>query len=173
MNMSTKRISFLSAAMSLALATGIYAASPKPAETRGGRQGLAQAETPLAGEVSTLQGAFNTLMGADHDYQGHRIKAMRAIAVACRVLGTDIVPAGLKEKLEAAGAGTQPAGTQAAGTRPGRSEPEGQSASDTTLHTALTTVQQVLSGIPSGQQPRVAERLQEAVSELNLALSDK
>jgi hypothetical protein len=34
-----------------------------------------------------LQSAYNTLQQADHDYQGHRVRAMAEIAMAMRHLG--------------------------------------------------------------------------------------
>jgi hypothetical protein len=136
-------------------------------------------------------------LGADHDYDGHRVKAMVAIAEACRLMGTDIVPPGLAERLEAAGSGTRPATKPvakpatkpaakpaskpatkpatrpAAGERHPTPEPEPQALSDQQLQQARTIVQQVRNSIPAGKQPRVVEHLDKAVTEIGTALTIK
>ncbi len=45
---------------------------------------------PGTPEVEKLREAYMTLYKADHDYHGHRIKAMHELEKACDHLGTDI-----------------------------------------------------------------------------------
>ncbi len=80
------------------------------ATQQGSGPAASQRAATEAAEVTALRPAFNLLLDADHDYQGHRAKAMIAIAEACRMMGTDIVPPGLKEHLENAGDGAKSTG---------------------------------------------------------------
>ncbi len=41
-------------------------------------------------ELGLLKKTYHVLKIADHDYNGHRIKAMHAIEAACDILGEDI-----------------------------------------------------------------------------------
>ncbi len=172
---------FAAAAVSLGMAIAVQAGGTGG---RGAGRGLGASSRPAstqrtaedAAEITALKPAFTTLLGADHDYDGHRIKAMMAIAEACRMMGTDIVPPDLREKLERAGGGrgatTGPA-TQGSPVKHASTEPESQSASDAQLKQAQTTVQQVRDGIGAGKQPRIAAKLDDAINEINVALTKK
>jgi len=163
--MRSTHVAIVAVSVLLAASSGLVAAQV----TRGARAEVRTAAD--SAEVAALKPAFDTLLTADHDYQGHRVKAMREIAQACRLLGTDILPPDFEERVKErkaeGGAATKPA------TRPAKPEPEGQSNSDDQLTHAKGIVQQVLSSIPAGTQPKVVERLQNAVSELTTALSIK
>src|SRR5437660_11180188 len=52
-------------------------AQPKPTKPPAGTPGLVQFE-----EADTLRKAFIALAGANHDYKGHRAKAMHAVKAA-------------------------------------------------------------------------------------------
>jgi len=95
-------------------------------------------------EVQQLQTAYKTLYVADHDYHGHRIKAMHAIEHACKLLGTDI-----------------------------RGDGKGhvtQAVSDADLKAAQATITAVLNGGVVSSQPKVAKHLQHAIKEIGIAL---
>jgi hypothetical protein len=165
MNMRLKMCHvFAAGTLALAFTVGVQAAGPGTTTTppAGGHWNRDTKSAAEASEVAPLQQAFETLRGADHDYDGHRVKAMHDIAMACRLLGANIVPEGEKKP--------KPTGST---TRPGKSEPEDQATSDAQLHQAQATVEQVLGTIPAGKQPRVTECLQNAVKELGIALSIK
>lgn len=141
-----------------------------------------QKTTVEAAEVAALRPAFELLKTADHDYQGHRVKAMAAIATACRLMGTEILPPETHAKLETARAGrgrgdatttTHPTTTRGRGEKHATTEPEPQSQSDDQLKQAQAIVQKVKDGIPAGKQPRITERLAEAISEITTALTIK
>ena len=53
-------------------------------------KGVKSAANTGTPEVQTLHSAYMTLALADHDYDGHRMKAMHALEKACKLLGTDI-----------------------------------------------------------------------------------
>ena len=47
-------------------------------------------QAPAGNPVPVLRTAYITLATADHDYKGHRVKAMKAIEAACTLLGSNI-----------------------------------------------------------------------------------
>jgi len=116
-------------AMILVLCGGVQAATPQPAGTA---------------EVQQLRSAYRTLEVADHDYHGHRIKAMHALHRACKLLGSEI---------RGDGKGHQ-----------------SQPVSDAELTQAQTTIHGVLQGNVVAGQPKVAKLLEKAVEEISLAL---
>ena len=118
--------------------------SPPAASADAADQPLArlQAVSP----VNTLRQAYLILRNADHDYKGHRVKAMKAIEAACTLLGTDI-----------------------SGDGKGR---EKQPISDAQLRQALSLVQQSEGQVPAGKgQKKILARIDKAISELNIALT--
>jgi hypothetical protein len=100
-----------------------------------------------ATEYNQLRQAYLTLAMADHDYKGHRVKAMHAVEAACDILGYNI---------RDEGKGKQP-----------------QPTSDAEMKQAQQTIQTVQSQASSNNQTRVANHLERAVNEINLALSIK
>jgi hypothetical protein len=85
---------------------------------------------------------------ADHDYKGHRVKAMKAIEAACKLLGTDISGQGRGH--------------------------EQQPISDEQLRQVLATIEQVRGSLAvAGTQPKVVKHLDVAISQLTTALSIK
>jgi hypothetical protein len=98
-------------------------------------------------EVTTLRGAYKVLSVADHDYKGHRVKAMHAIEAACDLMGCDI-----------------------RGDGKGR---EKQTVSDAQLRQAQSMVEQARQSVASHHRDAVARHLEEAVKEIATALSIK
>ena len=143
--MSIKFLSTLAGAAILFAALNLQATTPAMQNT------LANgADAPLVrlggGEVATLEQAYATLEMADHDYKGHRVKAMKAIEAACKLLGTDI-----------------------SGRGRGR---ERQAISDEQLRQVLATIEQVRGSLAAaGTQPRVVKHLDVAINQLSTALS--
>lgn len=113
------------------------AAVSRPAATSGA----------TAGELQTLQQAYALLSDADHDYKGHRVRAMHAIESACKLLG--------------ASASGQPSGTEA------------QAASDGQLKQAQTLLQSVRGSAASAKQEGVVRHVDRALEQLSLALAAK
>lgn len=97
-------------------------------------------------EVQALRGAYMTLYVADHDYKGHRIRAMHALEKACDLLGTDIRGDGKGH--------------------------EKQAVSDEQLKQAQTTIEQVKNGLGT-TQPKVVHHLEKAIKLLSEALTIK
>ncbi len=103
--------------------------------------------TPATGDVQSLTQAYSTLASADHDYQGHRVKAMHAIKKAARLMGQKIGGDGkVKEQ---------------------------QTLSDDQLRGVQTTLQKVRGSVGGRNSQRVVEHINSAIHELTVALSIK
>jgi len=118
------------------------------------QKGAKKAQNPNAPIVSQLHMTVAVLKQADHDYNGHRVKAIRHIHTAVKAL----VPAGKHAH-----------GKIASGT--GKLE---QSVSDAFLQQAiqqLTTIQTTLANTPGfGNRPMAVMAIQGAIAELQTAL---
>jgi hypothetical protein len=90
-----------------------------------------------------LSQAYAALSVADHDYKGHRVRAMHQVERAAKELGFSL-----------------------AGNGHGH---EQQVASDDQLHTAQGLLQQAVTGLP----PKAQEHVQKAIEEISIALSIK
>lgn len=99
------------------------------------------------GDVATLTQAYSTLASADHDYKGHRVKAMAAIRKALRMMGTKV-----------------------GGDGKGK---ESQTLSDSQLRGVQTQLQNVKGTIRGRNQQRVVQHINEAIQHLSVALSIK
>jgi len=96
-------------------------------------------------EAGMLRNAYLILSTGDHDYKGHRVKAMHAVEAAAKLLGMNI-SGDAKDK--------QP-----------------QPLSDAKLREAQGLITQVLGSAEVKNQKRVTKHLNEAVSQINIALS--
>jgi hypothetical protein len=135
----------------MAGAVVLSAALNLPASTPAAQNMLANgSDVPFVrlagGEVATLQQDYEILATADHDYKGHRVHAMKAIAAACKLLGTDITGGSKVREL--------------------------QTLSDEQLRQVLASIQQVRGSLAAaGAQPKVVKHLDVAINNLTLALS--
>jgi hypothetical protein len=99
-------------------------------------------------DVQAVTQAYRLLSQADHDYQGHRAKAMKHLHQAGRVLGVSLKGDG-KAK-------------------------EDQGSSDTQLKQAQTTLQQMTGNNTAGKRhQRAMTHVNNALSEISTALSIK
>jgi hypothetical protein len=103
--------------------------------------------TPATGDVQSLTQAYSTLASADHDYKGHRIKAMHAIKKAARLMGQKIGGDGkVKEQ---------------------------QTLSDDQLRGVQSTLQKVRGSVGGRNSQKVVGHINSAIHELTVALSIK
>ena len=93
--------------------------------------------------LTTLDDAYATLAQANHDYKGHRVKAMKQIELAVQELGG---------KISGKGKGREPQGT-----------------SDAQLRAAQSLLQQVLGGLSS----KPLKHVNAAIAQINTALTKK
>lgn len=102
---------------------------------------------PATGDVQTLTQAYSTLASADHDYKGHRAKAMHAIKKAAHLMG---------QKIGGDGTGK-----------------EQQTLSDEQLRGVQTMLQKVRGSVGGHNSQKVVGHLNTAIHELTTALSIK
>lgn len=131
----------LGAAALLAVAGWNYSASASPVVT----QPLAVGEKTT--QVQQLQQAYHILEVADHDYKGHRKKAMTHIERACKELGV---------KPHGDGKGKEPQGT-----------------SDAQLREAQDMLQQARATASANNLKQVVKHIDNALDEINTALKIK
>jgi hypothetical protein len=96
-------------------------------------------------EAKMLRDAYSILSTGDHDYQGHRVKAMHAVEAGAKLLGMDLA-GDLKDRTP-------------------------QKLSDEKLRQAQSLISQVLASAAVKDQKRVVKHLNKAVTEINTALS--
>ena len=96
-------------------------------------------------EAGMLHRAYRILATGDHDYKGHRAKAMRQIEAAAKLLGLDL-SGDLKDR--------QP-----------------QLLSDEKLHEASGLLANVLGSSEVKGQERISKHITEAINQINIALS--
>lgn len=100
-----------------------------------------------ATEIGLLRHAYKTMAAADHDYKGHRIKAMHAIEAACDQLGTDIRGDGHGH--------------------------EKQAVSDEQLKEARQMLEQARGIVTGRHEAVIVAHIDEAIKELDIALTIK
>jgi hypothetical protein len=98
-------------------------------------------------EARKLHRAYHILATGDHDYKGHRVKAMHAVEAAAKLLGLDL-SGDLKDK-------------------------EPQPLSDDKLREASGLISDVLASAEVKDQKRITKHLDEAVKQINVALAIK
>lgn len=137
-------------AVSLALGLTVRATSVSPQTLAG--TAVSQSDfTTIAfsdsQEASKLRRAYAILATGDHDYKGHRIKAMKAVEAAGKLLGMDL-GGDLKDRTP-------------------------QALSDDKLREAQGLITEVLGSAEVKDQERIVKRLTEAVNQINDALATK
>jgi len=96
-------------------------------------------------EAENLRRAYRTLATGDHDYRGHRVKAMHAVEAAAKLLGMELA-GDLKDRTP-------------------------QRMSDEKLREARGQITQVLEAAEVKGQKRVVKHLNTAIEHINIALS--
>ena len=104
-----------------------------------------QFQTVAFSEAQTLTGAYLILATGDHDYKGHRVKAMHQIEAAGKLLGMDLV-----------------------GEAKDRQK---QVLSDDKLREARGMLETVLGAAEVRAQPRISKHVSEAINQIDVALS--
>ncbi len=104
--------------------------------------GSAWAPSASAAPAQLLRQAYVRLSVADHDYMGHRVRAMRQIEAAAKLLGVD---------LKGDGKGHEPQGT-----------------SDQQLHAAQALLQQAAPGLTGKPLTRVNNAIQQITTALSI-----
>ena len=152
-NMNTKHLKTAAKAAVLvtALSCGanLRAATPSTPQTLGGSvvsQNQFQTVTfSDTAEAGMLRQAYIILATGDHDYKGHRVKAMHQIEAAAKLLGMSI-------------------GGDA-------KDRQSQPLSDAKLREARGLLQRVLGAAEVKNQKRISKHIAEAINQINVALT--
>jgi hypothetical protein len=140
-----------SAVLATVLACGVSlrAATPATPQTLGdsvnGQHQFPTAQVVNFSEARALTGAYRILATGDHDYKGHRVKAMHQIETAGKLLGMSL-----------------------AGDAKDRQK---QVLSDDKLREARGLLETVLGAAEVRNQPRISKHITEAINQINIALS--
>ena len=153
MNMNTKHLKTAAKAAVLvtALSCGVNlrAATPSMPQTLGGSVASQNQSQTVAfsdsAEAGMLHRAYRILATGDHDYKGHRVKAMHQIEAAAKLLGMDLA-GDLKDR--------QP-----------------QALSDDKLREAQGLLQNVLGAAEVKSQKRITKHITEAINQITTALT--
>jgi hypothetical protein len=125
-----------------AATTPAGAALSSPAASPGGFEAVAFRDTA---EADMLRRAYRILATGDHDYKGHRVRAMHSVEQAGKLLDMDLA-GDLKDRTA-------------------------QPLSDDKLREAQGLISQVLGAAEVKDQKRIVKHLNEAVTQINTALS--
>jgi hypothetical protein len=107
----------------------------------------AQAGISAASEADLLRQAYVILSHGDHDYKGHRVKAMHSVEAASKLLGVKL-------------------------TGDGRGH-ESQATSDGQLETARIVLAEVVARPAIKKESRVVKHVETAINEIDAALKIK
>ncbi len=133
----------------LSCAASLRAATPAMPQTLGGsavsRNQFQTVAFSDSAEAGMLRRAYVVLATGDHDYKGHRVKAMRQIEAAAKLLGMNI-SGNAKDR--------QP-----------------QVLSDAKLREVQGLLQNVLGSSEVKSQKRVSKHIGEAINQLSVALT--
>jgi len=154
MNTNTKHLKTAAKAAALVVTVlpcgvNLRAATPATTQTLGGSVAVQNQFQTVAfsdsAEAGMLQNAYLILATGDHDYKGHRVKAMKQIEAAAKLLGVTL-SGDAKDK--------QP-----------------QPLSDAKLREAQGLLQNVLGAAEVKNQERVTKHITNAINQINIALS--
>ena len=153
MNMNTKHLKSAAKAAVivtvLAYGVNLHAATPATTQTLNGSVAAPNHYQTVAfsnsAEAGMLQNAYLILATGDHDYKGHRVKAMKHIEAAAKLLGVTL-SGDAKDK--------QP-----------------QPLSDAKLREAQGLLQNVLGAAEVKNQKRITKQINNAINQINIALS--
>jgi hypothetical protein len=129
----------------LSLRAATLPAVPLTADTSASQSELSPTAFAGSAEAEMLHKAYHILATGDHDYKGHRVRAMRAVEAAGKLLGLNL--------------------------RGDDKDKEKQAISDEKLREAQGLISQVLASAEVQHQKAVVKHLNTANEQINTALS--
>jgi hypothetical protein len=122
-------------------------------------------------EAQSLRQAYLALASANHDYDGHRVKAMIAVKGALKALDEVVMNNGTAEQKAATTQGQAAVANAGAGAKQTPTVHEKQTNSDEVLQQAAQTLQQVRATmITNKQRKNLVNHIDTALSEIAMAL---
>jgi hypothetical protein len=143
----------------------------------GGRYGYGRSQGNNRAIVARLRSVHASLARIDHDYQGHRIRAMHAISMAIRQLShRSMVYSGVGFAPGISNGRAMGMRQGAAGAGAGRRQPMTQAQSDARMSQDLRNLQGInmqlsTQGYNTSGHARASGHVQRAIQELRIALS--
>jgi hypothetical protein len=121
-------------------------------------------------QATLLRKIFISLAAANHDYDGHRVKAMHAVKTAFKVLDGSVMKHGTAEQ-KAAMVKENTAITKAEeAAKKTKTLHERQPASDTQLRNAASVLAEVRPTLVTYQQKEIVKHVDAAIKEIKTAL---
>jgi hypothetical protein len=122
-------------------------------------------------EAQSLRQAYLTLASGNHDYNGHRAKAMTAVRSALEILDGVVLKNGATQQKAATTQGQAAVGKAEAAAKLTPTLHEDQASSDKLLQQAAQTLTQVRATmVTNKQRPKVLGYVDTALSEISTAL---
>jgi hypothetical protein len=122
-------------------------------------------------EAQSLRQAYLTLAGGNHDYDGHRVKAMTAVRSALKILDGVVLKNGTSQQKAATTQGQAAVAKADAAAKQTPTLHEDQATSDKLLQQAAQTLTQVRATmVTNKQRPKVLGYVDTALSEIATAL---
>jgi hypothetical protein len=146
---------------------GKGAEKPARGKSADKQAGKAAAEVP---EAAKLVRAYVLMAGANHDYDGHRAKAMHQVATALRHIDEHLVKHGGKAEHAAAAEAEAVKAAATAAARKTATVHENQQLSDQQMREAHGLIQQVNGDAARLKQIGIHEHMAEATKHIQIAL---
>jgi hypothetical protein len=121
-------------------------------------------------EAAALKDAYILMAMGDHDYDGHRVKAMHHVAETIKLLDHSVMKNGNKgEKIVATEEEISTARAAYIAKHEGKKH-EGQAQSDAQMREALQLLGKVREAVAQHKHPKVKENVGEAIKHVEIAL---
>ena len=108
---------------------------------------MVRAAAPIQAEQTALRSAYLNLIAGDHDYKGHRIKALKQVEAACKLIGINVSGDGDAK--------------------------QAQARSDADLRGAQNLLQGVHNAAVASGQAVLQQHVDEAIKQISIALTLK
>jgi hypothetical protein len=121
-------------------------------------------------EAEALRKAYIAMAGGNHDYDGHRAKAMHAVREAVKILDGQVMEHGNAAQKAATKQGDAAVALADKAAKTMKMFHEPQPASDAALRGAAGTLLEVRKVLAEHKQPKVLGHVDTAIKEINIAL---
>lgn len=141
----------------------------------GAGQSRSEPQSPAAKvqEVNVLKNAYVLLAMGDHDYDGHRVKAMHAVEEAIKKLDHSIMKDGTNGQKVVATEDEIKTARAAYHARQQGKVHEGQAMSDLQMREAGQLLAKVHESLPAKKHAKAKEHVGHAIKEVEIALSKR
>jgi hypothetical protein len=139
-----------------------------PQQNKQAQEAIAQQKKLV--EAEALRDAYLLMAGANHDYDGHRVKAMRHLEKAVGILDKSIMAKGTAMQKAMTVLEDQAAAAAKGGAQATPALHENQRASDAQMRKALVLVAEVQKVLAQNKRAAPLGHVNDAIKEVNIAL---